>query len=110
MQAHARHTFWMMGKIASVFEDEDEADARPLGRCESGTRTGLCLRDEFFFFCDLPMAVGVYRRVRRTEAKLERCARRRARDAIAKIVHVTTMRDLWRISAAVSAAVRGHSP
>ena len=45
----------MIGKIASVLDDEDDAEASPFGRCESGTRTGLCRRIDRFF-CDLPMA------------------------------------------------------
>lgn len=44
----------MMGSTASVLLDEEDAAARPLGRCESGTRIGLCRRMARFF-CDLPM-------------------------------------------------------
>ena len=47
-------TFWMIGKIAFVLEDDDSADARPFGKCESGTRMGLCRRIARFF-CDLPI-------------------------------------------------------
>ena len=47
-------TFLMMGSTASVLLDEEDAAARPLGRCESGTRIGLCRRMARFF-CDLPM-------------------------------------------------------
>lgn len=43
-----------MGNIASPLDEEAEAEARPLGRCESGTRTGLC-RLIWRFFCDFPM-------------------------------------------------------
>ena len=43
-----------MGRIASCFDEDEEADARPFGRCESGTRIGLCRRIERFF-CDFPM-------------------------------------------------------
>ena len=44
--------------FSSVFspnEGDAEADARPFGRWESGTRMGLCLRI-LLFFCDFPMA------------------------------------------------------
>lgn len=47
-------TLWMIGKIASFFEDDEAADARPFGRWESGTRMGLCRRIARFF-CDLPI-------------------------------------------------------
>lgn len=47
-------TFWMMGKIASVLDEDEAAEASPFGKCESGTRTGLCRRIERFF-CDLPI-------------------------------------------------------
>jgi len=40
--------------MASVFDELEDADARPLGRWESGTRIGLCLLIARFF-CDLPM-------------------------------------------------------
>jgi hypothetical protein len=43
------HTFLMMGNTASVLLDEDEAESRPCGRCESGTRMGLCRRIDRFF-------------------------------------------------------------
>ena len=42
-------TFLMMGSTASVLLDEEEAAARPFGRCESGTRMGLCRRMDRFF-------------------------------------------------------------
>jgi hypothetical protein len=45
----------MMGKISLDFDDDWYADARPFGRCKSGTRIGLCLRIAFFFW-DLPIA------------------------------------------------------
>lgn len=48
------HTFCMIGKMASFFVEASAAEASPFGRCESGTRTGLCLRIDRFF-CDLPM-------------------------------------------------------
>lgn len=51
-----RRTFCMMGKIASFLEEDEAADARPFGRCESGTRIGLCLRMAFFF-CDFPIVI-----------------------------------------------------
>jgi hypothetical protein len=39
-----------MGSTASVLLDEEEAAAaRPFGRCESGTRMGLCRRMDRFF-------------------------------------------------------------
>lgn len=44
----------MMGKIASFFEEDEAADARPFGKCESGTRIGLCRRIARFF-CDFPI-------------------------------------------------------
>ncbi len=50
------HTFWMIGRTASFFEDDLTAASRPWGRCESGTRTGLCRRIAFFF-CALPIVV-----------------------------------------------------
>ena len=43
-----------MGRISFDLEEDWDADASPLGRCESGTRMGLCLRITFFFW-DLPM-------------------------------------------------------
>ena len=43
-----------MGKMASLFDDDEVADARPLGKCESGTRIGLC-RLMARFFCALPI-------------------------------------------------------
>ena len=45
-----------MGRIASAFEAgaDSDADARPCGRCESGTRMGLCRRI-LRCFCDLPI-------------------------------------------------------
>jgi hypothetical protein len=46
----------MIGKIASFFEDDEAADARPLGKCESGTRMGLCRRIARFF-CDFPISI-----------------------------------------------------
>ena len=49
MSSEKAHTFLMMGKTASVLLEEDEAAARPFGRCESGTRMGLCRRIERFF-------------------------------------------------------------
>jgi hypothetical protein len=42
-------TFLMMGSTASVLLEEEEAAARPFGRCESGTRMGLCRRMDRFF-------------------------------------------------------------
>jgi len=48
----------MIGKISFDLEDDCDADASPFGRCESGTRIGLCLR-MIFFFCDLPMIVDL---------------------------------------------------
>jgi len=46
----------MIGKMASFFEDDEAADARPFGRCESGTRMGLWRRIARFF-CDLPIDI-----------------------------------------------------
>lgn len=31
----------MMGRIASFLDDDADAEAKPFGRCESGTRIGL---------------------------------------------------------------------
>lgn len=44
-------TFLMMGSTASVLslDEEEAAAARPFGRCESGTRMGLCRRMARFF-------------------------------------------------------------
>jgi len=50
-----RRTFWMMGITASFFGEVEATDARPFGRCESGTRMGLCRRIDRFF-CDLPIS------------------------------------------------------
>jgi len=50
-----RHTFWMIGNTASFFGEDEAADSRPLGRCESGTRIGLCRRIDRFF-CDFPIS------------------------------------------------------
>ena len=44
----------MMGKIASVLVEDEDAEARPFSKCESGTLTGLCRRINRFF-CDLPI-------------------------------------------------------
>ena len=68
-----------MGKMASVLAEVDEAEARPFGRCESGTRIGLCLRIDFFF-CDFPMIVTVQQRVRGC-CKLEEESKEDAVDA-----------------------------
>ena len=45
------HTFLIMGSTASVLLGGVEAApaSEPFGRCESGTRMGLCLRIDFFF-------------------------------------------------------------
>ncbi len=42
-------TFFMIGSTASALLDDADAAARPLGMCESGTRTGLCRRMDRFF-------------------------------------------------------------
>ena len=47
-------TFCMIGRIASPLVEDEAADAKPLGICESGTLMGLC-RLPVRFFCDLPM-------------------------------------------------------
>ena len=47
-------TFCIIGKIASLLDDDEAADARPFGKCESGTRIGLC-RLMARFFCALPI-------------------------------------------------------
>jgi len=39
----------MIGSTASALLDDADAAARPLGMCESGTRTGLCRRMDRFF-------------------------------------------------------------
>jgi hypothetical protein len=44
----------MIGNTASFFGEDEAADSRPLGRCESGTRMGLCRRIDRFF-CDFPI-------------------------------------------------------
>jgi hypothetical protein len=48
----------MIGKIASFFDEDEAADASPFGKCESGTRIGLCRRIALFF-CDLPIPVDI---------------------------------------------------
>lgn len=50
-----RRTFWMIGNTASFLGEDEAADSRPLGRCESGTRMGLCRRMDRFF-CDFPIS------------------------------------------------------
>lgn len=45
----------MIGNTASFFGEDEAADSRPFGRCESGTRMGLCRRIDRFF-CDLPIS------------------------------------------------------
>lgn len=37
-------TFCKIGRMASVFLEEADADSSPWSRCVSGTRIGLCLR------------------------------------------------------------------
>ena len=51
-------TFCMIGRTASLLlaSAAADADASPCGRCESGTRTGLCLRD-CRFFCDFDLPI-----------------------------------------------------
>ena len=46
----------MIGGTASALSDVDDAAESPLGRCESGTLIGLCLRMAFFF-CALPIGI-----------------------------------------------------
>ena len=50
-------TFRIMGRTSSFFDDVADAASSPLGKCESGTRTGLCLRAARFFW-DLPIVIA----------------------------------------------------
>jgi hypothetical protein len=55
-EAQKARTLCKIGRISFDLEDDSDAEARPFGRWESGTRIGLCLRITFFF-CDLPMLI-----------------------------------------------------